>query len=150
MNFRPKPDVVLAPYCTLGVGGPARWFVEAGDEDTLVRALAWAKTRRLPLRVLGGGSNLVVSDAGVDALVVRVALRGLTTRATDEHVEVTAAAGIVAGGSVHVRDSAIGLLLTPHFEGQGVRVLLSPPAAFAFGAGAALVLSLVGLWRRRT
>ena len=88
-----RPDVVLAPYCTLGVGGPARWFVEAEDEDTLVRALAWAKTRRLPLRALGGGSNLVVSDAGVDALVVRVAARGVTTRATAEGVELRAAAG---------------------------------------------------------
>jgi UDP-N-acetylmuramate dehydrogenase len=89
----PKPDVVLAPYCTLGVGGPARWFVEAHDEDTLLAAFAWARTRRLPLRVLGGGSNLVVSDAGVDALVVRVGLRGLAAHATSGAVELTAAAG---------------------------------------------------------
>ena len=89
----PQPDVVLAPYSTLGVGGPARWFVEARDEDTLRAALDWAKTRGTCLRVLGGGSNVVVADAGVDALVVRVDLRGLTTRATAGAVELTAAAG---------------------------------------------------------
>jgi UDP-N-acetylmuramate dehydrogenase len=89
----PRPDVVLAPYCTLGVGGPARWFVEARDEAALFAALDWAKARGVPLRVLGGGSNLVVADAGVDALVVRVDLRGVATHATADGVEVTAAAG---------------------------------------------------------
>jgi UDP-N-acetylmuramate dehydrogenase len=89
----PRPDVVLAPYCTLGVGGPARWFVEARDEAALLGALDWAKARGLPLRVLGGGSNLVVADSGVEALVVRMDLRGLTSRAADGAVELTAAAG---------------------------------------------------------
>jgi len=89
----PKPDVALAPYCTLGVGGPARWLVHARDEDAMLGAFAWAKSHGLPLRVLGGGSNVVVADAGVDAVVVRMDLRGVTTRATADAVEVTAAAG---------------------------------------------------------
>jgi UDP-N-acetylmuramate dehydrogenase len=88
-----RPDVVLAPYCTLGVGGPARWFVEARDEGALLAALGWAKARGLPLRVLGGGSNLVVADSGIDALVVRMDLRGVAIRATADGVELTAAAG---------------------------------------------------------
>jgi UDP-N-acetylmuramate dehydrogenase len=89
----PRPDVVLAPYCTLGVGGPARWFVEARDEAAVSGALDWADARGLPLRVLGGGSNLVIADAGVEALVVRVDLRGVTTREAAGAVEVTAGAG---------------------------------------------------------
>ena len=72
----PREHVGLAPYCTLGVGGPARFFVEGADEATVLEALGWARARDLPLRVLGGGSNLVVADAGVDALVVRMAIRG--------------------------------------------------------------------------
>src|SRR5207253_3084555 len=56
-------------------------------------AHAWARERGVPLRVLGGGSNLLVSDRGVDALVVRVALRGLTTREDGGSLELTAAAG---------------------------------------------------------
>ena len=53
----------------------------------------WAEGRGLPLRVLGGGSNLVVADAGVDGLVLRVALRGLAAREAGSAVELTAAAG---------------------------------------------------------
>jgi UDP-N-acetylmuramate dehydrogenase len=89
----PRERVPLAPYTTLGVGGPARWFLEAADEATLRAALEWARGRGVPVRVLGGGSNVVVPDVGVDALVVRVALRGVTTRQAGDGVEVTAAAG---------------------------------------------------------
>jgi UDP-N-acetylmuramate dehydrogenase len=77
----------------MGVGGPARFFVEAADEAAVLAALRWAQERGVPLHVLGGGSNLVVADAGVDGLVVRIALRGVTSRETGDAVEVTAAAG---------------------------------------------------------
>jgi UDP-N-acetylmuramate dehydrogenase len=89
----PREHVVLAAYTTLEVGGPARWFVEAADEVTILSALSWARGRGVPLRVLGGGSNVVVPDEGVEALVVRLAVRGIEFRATDAGVEVTAAAG---------------------------------------------------------
>src|SRR5262245_42430707 len=85
--------VPLAPLTTLGVGGGARWFVDATDETTVREACGWARQRGVPLRVLGGGSNLVVADAGVDALVVRIALRGLTHRERGDAAELTAAAG---------------------------------------------------------
>jgi UDP-N-acetylmuramate dehydrogenase len=85
--------VPLAPYCTLGVGGPARYFVEARDEAAVRAALAWARRRGLAMRVIGGGSNLLVADEGVEALVVRIGLRGVTTRRRGPHVLVTAAAG---------------------------------------------------------
>jgi UDP-N-acetylmuramate dehydrogenase len=83
----------LAPRTTLGVGGPARWFVEALDEATVIAAHAWAQARGVGVRVLGGGSNVVVADAGVEALVVHLGLRGVTTRQVEGAVEVTAAAG---------------------------------------------------------
>jgi UDP-N-acetylmuramate dehydrogenase len=67
----------LAPFTTFGIGGPARWFVEAADEDQIVEATAWARERGLALFVLGGGSNLLVSDAGFDGLVLRVGLLGI-------------------------------------------------------------------------
>jgi len=72
----------LAPLTTFGVGGPARWFVEAASEEEIVEACAWAQERHLPLFVLGGGSNLLVADAGFDGVVLRVALRGITVAAT--------------------------------------------------------------------
>ena len=67
----------LAPYTTLGIGGPARWFVEAVSENEIAEAADWARMRSVPLFVLGGGSNLLVADAGFDGLVVQVALQGI-------------------------------------------------------------------------
>lgn len=74
-----QEQVPLAPLTTLGIGGPARWFVEAVSEPEIVDAVGWARDRAVPLFVLGGGSNLLVSDAGFAGLVVRVASRGIET-----------------------------------------------------------------------
>jgi UDP-N-acetylmuramate dehydrogenase len=93
MTFAPRERVPLAPLTTIGVGGPARWFVEAPDDGTVLTALEWARARDLRVLVLGGGSNLVVGDDGVDALVVRIASRGVDVRETRDGVELTAAAG---------------------------------------------------------
>jgi UDP-N-acetylmuramate dehydrogenase len=89
----PREHVPLADHCTMGVGGPARFFVEASAEADVLAACAWAQARRAPVHVLGGGSNLVVDDAGVDGLVVKIALRGVETRVANGVAEVTAAAG---------------------------------------------------------
>ena len=89
----PLQNVALAPHCTLGVGGPARFFLDLGDERTVLDALAWSRGRGVPIRVLGGGSNLVVADAGVDALVVRIGMRGIVTREVSGAIELTASAG---------------------------------------------------------
>jgi UDP-N-acetylmuramate dehydrogenase len=72
-----QENVPLAPLTTFGIGGPARWFVEAASEAEIVDALSWAREQSLPLFVLGGGSNLLVSDAGFPGLVLRVALKGV-------------------------------------------------------------------------
>jgi UDP-N-acetylmuramate dehydrogenase len=89
----------LAPFTTFGIGGPARWFAEAVSEEEIAEAAAWAGDHRVALFVLGGGSNLLVSDTGFNGLVLRVALRGVTaTDAPDEqdtvrHTIYQAAAG---------------------------------------------------------
>ena len=64
--------IPLAPYTTFRIGGPARFFCEVQCEAELVEAVSFAKQRSLPLFVLGGGSNLLVSDAGFDGVVLRV------------------------------------------------------------------------------
>ncbi len=71
-------NIPLAPMTTLQVGGPARFFCEAASVDDIREALAFAQSHGLPLFILGGGSNLVVADAGVTGLVLRVSLRGIT------------------------------------------------------------------------
>lgn len=70
-------QVPLAPLTTLGVGGPARYFVEALTNAEVRHAVQWAGARGLPLFVLGGGSNLVVADGGFNGLVLKIALRGV-------------------------------------------------------------------------
>ena len=72
-----REGVELAPLTTFGVGGAARFFVEARTEAEVVAAVGWAKERGVRLFVLGGGSNLLVPDEGFDGLVLRVAVMGV-------------------------------------------------------------------------
>ena len=67
-----RRDVPLAPLTTLGVGGAAHTFVDALDGEGVAAALAWASEQDLPTFVLGGGSNVVISDRGWPGLVLRV------------------------------------------------------------------------------
>lgn len=79
---------MLAPFTTLGIGGAARFFAEAENEDELIAAIQFAEVRDLPVFILGGGSNVLVSDEGFPGLVVRVAIKGIEWKE-----EVTAGAG---------------------------------------------------------
>ncbi len=78
-----KENIPLAPLTTLQVGGAARYFVELKREDEIQEAVQFAKTRKLPLFVLGGGSNLVIADSGWPGLVLRVAIGGIHTDRND-------------------------------------------------------------------
>jgi UDP-N-acetylmuramate dehydrogenase len=71
---KPERNVPLAPHTSLRVGGAADYFVLAHSATELVEALAWAHEHDLPVRVIGGGSNLLVADAGVDGLVIKTAM----------------------------------------------------------------------------
>jgi UDP-N-acetylmuramate dehydrogenase len=84
-----KEEVPLAPYTTFQIGGPARWFAEAETEDDIAAGISFANAHQLPLFILGGGSNLLVSDSGFPGLVLRIALLGIEM----ENTTVSAAAG---------------------------------------------------------
>jgi UDP-N-acetylmuramate dehydrogenase len=77
------PVVDLATLTTFRVGGPAAELVEASTEAELVEAVRAADAAGTPVLVLGGGSNLLVADAGFPGRVVRVATRGLTAEVSD-------------------------------------------------------------------
>ncbi|HEX2676818.1 MAG TPA: UDP-N-acetylmuramate dehydrogenase [Polyangiales bacterium] len=85
--------VPLAPLTSLQLGGAAEHFVRAEDRATLIDALRWARARSLPVTLLGGGSNVVVSDDGVPGLVIAMATRGVTRTRENERVRVRAEAG---------------------------------------------------------
>ncbi|HZI79310.1 MAG TPA: UDP-N-acetylmuramate dehydrogenase [Vicinamibacterales bacterium] len=88
-----QQGVPLAPRCSLRVGGLARWFTAASSSADVAAAHAWSRSRGVPMIVLGGGTNVVVADAGLDALVVAVAPRGLAIDDEGDTLVVTAAAG---------------------------------------------------------
>jgi len=69
-----KENIFLAPYTTFGIGGPARFFYTATNNKEIQEALYWAREIfSLPYFILGGGSNILVSDKGFPGLVVKVA-----------------------------------------------------------------------------
>ncbi|MBB5075391.1 UDP-N-acetylmuramate dehydrogenase [Nonomuraea endophytica] len=84
---------MLAPYTTLGLGGPAREFVEAATAEQLVSFVAEADRDGVPTLVLGGGSNLVVPDEGFDGLVIKVASTGVRAERDGGQVLLTVEAG---------------------------------------------------------
>jgi UDP-N-acetylmuramate dehydrogenase len=86
-------NVALAPLTTLELGGPARFFLDATDAATVINGLSWAAARGVPAFVLGGGSNLVVADAGFDGLVIRLRARGVVYAPAGDVVLVQAQAG---------------------------------------------------------
>jgi UDP-N-acetylmuramate dehydrogenase len=92
----PYPPVFLSGFTTLGLGGPAKTFVSASIEDTLTAAVRSADGAREPVLVIGGGSNLVIADAGFDGTVIHVNTRGVSyapARDGADRVDVTVAAG---------------------------------------------------------
>jgi UDP-N-acetylmuramate dehydrogenase len=70
--FAPHVEEPLGRRSTLGVGGSAQFYGEVDGEAALLRALRWADERKLPVTVLGGGSNVVIADRGIPGLVLRV------------------------------------------------------------------------------
>jgi len=85
--------VPLSGLSTLGVGGPARFYVRAGSAESVAQAAAWASERELPLLILGGGSNLVVADEGFPGLVLHLLVRGVDAVEAGGAIELTAGAG---------------------------------------------------------
>jgi UDP-N-acetylmuramate dehydrogenase len=77
-----REPVRLSRFTTLGLGGPARHFVVAGTDEEIIAAVRAADRRNEPLLVLGGGSNLVISDDGFPGTVIQVATKGIH-RTTD-------------------------------------------------------------------
>jgi UDP-N-acetylenolpyruvoylglucosamine reductase len=115
----------LARLTTLGTGGPARAFARPESLDELREALAWAAAENLPVHAIGLGSNLLVADEGVDALVLRLAggLAGIQVGAD----RLTAGGGATNAVCLHrARDAGLGgfefACAIPGTVGGGVRM----------------------------
>jgi UDP-N-acetylmuramate dehydrogenase len=89
-----REQVELAPFTTMKVGGPADYFVPARTREEVKAACDWAAEQGVPVFVLGEGSNIVVNDAPLHRLVLKVEVPGFETVAEDgESVTVRVGAG---------------------------------------------------------
>lgn len=96
-----KENVSLAEHSTFHVGGPARYAVAVGSVEELQEAIAWARTNKCVWRVLGSGSNLLVSDAGYKGLIIWYRDKLVNVDEESGFVEVGAGAltAVVAGAT---------------------------------------------------
>jgi UDP-N-acetylmuramate dehydrogenase len=92
-----QENLPLAPLTSLEIGGPARFFVQVETVAELREALLFAQRELLPFAILGGGSNLLVSDHGYDGVVIRMRLPKVTVSGE----RVTAEAGVDLTALVH-------------------------------------------------
>ncbi|MBI2196189.1 UDP-N-acetylmuramate dehydrogenase [Candidatus Daviesbacteria bacterium] len=68
----------LKNITTLSIGGPAKKFVEVNTQKELTEAIQYAKDQALPYLIIGGGSNLLVADEGVECLVIKNEITGIS------------------------------------------------------------------------
>jgi UDP-N-acetylmuramate dehydrogenase len=86
-------NIPLAPLTTLGIGGPARYFVEVRTADDAREAALWSREYGHPLFILGGGSNLVIADEGWPGVAARMAIAGIERRRAGGEILYDAGAG---------------------------------------------------------
>ncbi len=93
----------LAAYTTLKIGGPADYFYDAKTVDDLVSAILLGRKSKLPVFILGGGTNILIGDKGIRGLVIKNSTQAITIRgakgkrmggASDELVFVAADSGV--------------------------------------------------------
>ena len=88
-----QENVSLAPFTTFRIGGAARFFVHASSVADVEEALAFAEEKNLSIFILGGGSNILISDAGFDGLVIKNEIRGITEELQGDSTRIIAGAG---------------------------------------------------------
>jgi UDP-N-acetylmuramate dehydrogenase len=94
----------LVPYTWLQMGGPARYFAEPSTIDELTQLISEANQAKLPIRLLGSGSNVLVREEGVDGLVIHMATAELCLINRDSHRLIARAGARLS----HVISAAVG------------------------------------------
>jgi UDP-N-acetylmuramate dehydrogenase len=123
----------LKPWTTFKIGGPARFFAEARKPEEYRQALAFAAGRRLPIFILGGGSNILVSDRGFDGLVIHPAGKGVLQEAAGAGgTRFRASAGETWDGVVRlaVESGLWGIENLSHIPGQAGAALVQNIGAY--------------------
>lgn len=95
-----QENVLLAPFTTFNIGGPAQVFLSADTIAEAASAIQVARERQLPLRILGGGSNVLIPDEGVEEAVFRLTASGISFEGQGSDVWCIAEAGASWDGVV--------------------------------------------------
>lgn len=138
-----QENIPLAPLTTMNVGGPARYFVKVKSEDEARAALKFARGENLPVFILGGGSNIVVSDSGFPGLVIKNEINGFTVQNHNGKARLIVGAGEDWDGTVG-RTVEAGLAGLENLSGIPGTVGAAPVQNIgAYGASADKVISEV-------
>jgi len=86
-------NIPLKPLSTFKVGGVARYFIEIREKSDLFEAADFLASKSLPFAVLGGGSNVLISDENFEGLVIKISTNGLEWKDLGEEIEVKSQAG---------------------------------------------------------
>lgn len=149
MNF--LENVPLAPYTTFKIGGPARYFCVVENQQDALTAYEFAIKEKLPVFVLGGGSNLLVSDRGFKGLVVKIANKGIEVISEDaENVFLKVSSGEIWDEVVNfaTKNNWWGIENLSHIPGSTGAIAVQNVGAY--GQEASKVIDSVGVFNTET
>lgn len=89
-----EQNVSLKQFTTFKIGGPAIYFIEADTAEEMIEAIKWAKTNNQKFFLLGGGSNLLISDQGYNGLVIKNTIKSIHREKTDHGYKIICGSGI--------------------------------------------------------
>ena len=88
--FNVQKNIILAPLTSFNIGGPAKYFVETKSATDICEALEFAAEKKLDYFILGGGSNVLVSDKGFDGLVIKIKSENINVNKEEQFIETEA------------------------------------------------------------
>ena len=90
-----QKDVMLSDYTTIGLGGPAGFFLQCENTGDIISGLKYASENNLPVQVLSGGSNIIFPDKGYEGLIIKIATKGIEINEEGNNVHIKVKAGEV-------------------------------------------------------
>lgn len=104
-----QENIPLAPLTTFRIGGPAKFFAEVKNEEELTEALKYAKDNNLGFFVLGGGGNVLVSDAGFNGLVIKMKFNEIKVDINNSEIQSDAGVSLAKIVKESVENSLTGM-----------------------------------------
>lgn len=113
-----QQNILLAPYTSFQIGGPADYFTEANSPEELIEAIQHAQQKQLPFFILGGGSNTLFHENGFRGIVIKSNFKKITVH--DNH-NITAEAGALLSALLQKSESFPEWIGLPGTVGGAIR-----------------------------